>query len=102
MRKGEKIMNTPKLFIDGDTIILESFDNITLDQKICIKIFNFCKVIISIPVPDDDCLLDCHHIITLINYRYQSQELVEKLIAAGVSSGTHFINCNNFYIASLI
>lgn len=90
------------MLINGDTIILEDFSNITENQTICIKILNFNKVILSIPIPEKDSILDCHNIISLNNYRFQSQELVDKLIAAGVLSGTQFIHLDNFYIASLI
>lgn len=95
-------MNTPKLLINGDKITLESFSNISPNQKICIKIFNYRKIVISLSLPKDDFLLDCHTIITLNNSTYQNQQLVDKLLAAGLNSCSHFINCDDFYIATFI
>ena len=94
-------MNTPRIMYKGDTIIFNGFSNIHPDQKICIKIFDINKVIISTSIPEEESLLECHNLITLKNNRYFDKNLVFMLKCSGVMSGTGFIYCENAYIADL-
>lgn len=90
-----------RLIIDGDTIFLEGFENIGDDETIAINIYGRNKVLISHVIPRPNAILACNNIIKLKQKSYTDQLIAEKLMQAGVKSGSIFLHLKGRYIADL-
>lgn len=91
-----------RLIIDGDILYLDGFAEVSDNDTISVNIYGINKVVISRLIPRPNTILDCHNIITINNRGYSDHTLADKLIKAGVVSGTKFLRFRNSYIADII
>ena len=88
-----------KIIIKDDSICLDDFDAINSGEIVSINIYGYNKVVISKKVPPADAMLDCHNLTKLKKKSYRDANLVNKLLLAGIKSGSEFLYHDGRYFA---